>query len=78
MTTRLENDKTYQPALINRALQALKKFERGEVRAKRLVHHKQASELYKINLGLHFRILSKDLVVWYIVSHENYSSKVLK
>lgn len=78
MKTRLENDKTYQPALINRALLALERYEQGEVRAKELIHHKLTGQLYKIDLGLHFRMLSKDLIVWYIVSHEHYTSKLLK
>lgn len=69
----LQVDKTYPLKLINRARATLLNLDKGNVKAKRIVFHRLAGDLYKLNAGKRYRLLSNDLVLWRLVSHESYN-----
>lgn len=70
----LDARKQHNAKLINRALYMLTRFEQGKKTPKKLVRHKLQGELYKLDLGMCYRLLSTDKVNWWIVTHENYNN----
>ncbi|WP_458573576.1 ParE family toxin-like protein [Enterobacter pseudoroggenkampii] len=66
----------FNNCILNKARKRLQLFDDKIIFDKLVIHCKQGA-VYKINVGFSHRLISKDRVVWVLMTHETYN-RILK